>query len=399
VPNYDAPMAINNLGQCLMEFIFWISFLGVLYAYLLYPVTLFVWGKIWPKPIVSISQQTPFTPNISIVMPLHNEAHVVEGKLKNIEDLDYPSDAIDLVVVSDGSTDETVDLVRKYQQSGSKLQINLVEIDDRKGKANALNHGLSAASAEFLVFTDASIMLEASALKAIMAPFQDSDVGCVSGEDHIPDGGGEGLYGRYELFLRNQESKVGSIVGASGSFYAQRRQLCVPFVEGMAPDFLSVLCTVEKGYRAVTEPLAIGTMSSTKSNQQEFQRKVRTLVRGLAAIFYKKPLMNPFRYGVFSFILLSHKLARWSVPFFLILLVLSNLFLIDGPFYLVFLFLQVVFYLVAIIAGYISATVAKSIVGKIALYFSMVNIAIFIAWIRYFSGFRQEVWEPTKRES
>jgi len=391
--------AINNLDQHLMEFIFWISLLGVLYAYLLYPVTLYIWGKIRPKPTVSTSSQVIFTPSVSIVMPLHNEAHVVEGKLKNIEGLDYPSEAIDLVIVSDGSTDETVDLVRKYQQSGSKLQINLIEINDRKGKANALNHALSAAREAFLVFTDASIMLEAPALKAIMAPFQDPAVGCVSGEDHIPNGGGEGMYGRYELFLRNQESKIGSIVGASGSFYAQRKQLCVPFVEGMAPDFLSVLCTVEQGYRAVTEPLAIGTMSSTKSNQQEFQRKIRTLVRGLAAIFHKKPLMNPLKYGVFSFILLSHKLARWSVPFFLILLLVSNFFLLDGLFYLIFLFLQVAFYMLAIIAGYVSSAVAKSIFGKIALYFSMVNVAIFIAWIRYFSGFRQEVWEPTKRES
>lgn len=190
---------------------------------------------------------------------------------------------------------------------------------------------------------------------------------------------------------------MGSIVGASGSFYAQRKELCAPFIEGMAPDFLSVLCTVEHGFRAITEPRAVGTMSSAKSSKQEFQRKVRTLVRGLAAIFYKKQLMNPFKFGVFSFILLSHKLARWSVPFFLMLLLLSNMLLVGESFYLAFFILQCLFYVVAVIAGYASAAVARTVVGKVALYFSMANIAILIAWIKYFSGFRQEVWEPTKR--
>lgn len=172
----------------MVETLFWLSFLGILYAYLLYPVVLYLWGKLKPRPLAEGAQELSFAPEISIIMPLHNEAHIVADKLRNLAGLDYPLEAIELVVVSDGSTDNTVELVSRFQQESPALKINLLEINDRKGKANALNHGVGAATKDFLVFTDASIMLEKSALKAIIAPFLDPAVGCVSGEDHIPDG-------------------------------------------------------------------------------------------------------------------------------------------------------------------------------------------------------------------
>jgi cellulose synthase/poly-beta-1,6-N-acetylglucosamine synthase-like glycosyltransferase len=280
--------------------------------------------------------------------------------------------------------------VRKFEKEG----IRYFEQPVRSGKAGALNRGLQEAKSEILVFSDASIILERNALRKIVGKFIDPRIGCISGEDHIPGGGEEGAYGKYELLLRNLENRVGSIVGASGCLYAQRRVLCKPFKEGMAPDFISVLVTVEKGCRAVTEPEATGVMKSVGDPHSEFQRKVRTFLRGMTTLFYFKHLLNPFRYGIFSVQLISHKLLRWSTGLFLILLCLSNLFLIDSYFYLTILLLQAAFYALAVIGWLVSS---KPLIFRLPFFFSMVSLAALVAWAKYIGGFRQEIWEPSKR--
>ena len=240
-------------------------------------------------------------------------------------------------------------------------------------------------------------MPDAGALRHVVQPFQDTTIGCVSGEDHIPGGGGEGLYGRYELLLRNLESQVSSIAGASGSFYAMRARLCTPFLPGMAPDFLSVLSTVEQGSRAVTEPRAFGTMSSVKSARGEFRRKVRTLIRGMTALWHARALLNPLRSGLFALVLWSHKLARWMVPFLLLAMLFANVWLLGEPFYLFTGVVQIAFYVSALLALFGIRVLRDSLLGKIPMYFTVVNSAILVAWIQFLSGTRLEIWEPTKR--
>jgi len=273
-----------------------------------------------------------------------------------------------------------------------------VELSPRRGKAAALNAGLTRARHDIVVFSDASIALEAVSLSRIVRSFSDPRVGCVSGEDRIAGGDGEGLYGRYELMLRRMESDVHSIVGASGSFYAQRRALCPPFPEGLAPDFLSVLRTVERGYRAISEPSAVGAMTALKSTQQEFERKVRTVLRGMTTLFAHLPLLNPIRYGAFAFSLWSHKVLRWMVPLFLAGALISPVALLGSPFYLTAFVAQLAFYLLAFAAFREWPGVQRVPGTRIALYFSSVNIAIAIAWYRYGRGVRQELWTPSQRE-
>src|SRR6185436_11813779 len=227
--------------------LFWIAALGVFYPYAGYPLVLGLLGLFRRR---GNDAELVTLPTISIVIPVHNEAARLESKIDNTLALDYPADRVEIVMVSDGSTDRTVELVRARSDS----RLILIELPERGGKAAALNAALERIAGEVVVFTDASIILERGSLRALVRSFADPTVGCVSGQDCIPEGGGEGLYGRYEVWLRRLESDVHSIVGASGSFYAQRRQLCHPFTEGMAPDFLSVLRTVEQGYRALTEP-------------------------------------------------------------------------------------------------------------------------------------------------
>jgi cellulose synthase/poly-beta-1,6-N-acetylglucosamine synthase-like glycosyltransferase len=274
--------------------------------------------------------------------------------------------------------------------------VTFIAMEGRRGKAQALNAGLSVATGDIVVFTDASILLEPDSLRCIVRRFRDERIGCVSGSDRISDGGGEGIYGRYELFLRDLESAVHSIVGASGSFYAQRRRICLPFLEGMAPDFLSALTAVESGYRAVSEPTACGQMASAKKAKDEFRRKERTVIRGMTTLYYKKNLLNPFRFGLFSLSLWSHKVIRWLIPFFMILLFLSNAFLLGERFYGTVFIAQCVFYLAASVS-LLGSGMSRNALSKVPYFFCVSNAAILVATMKYMVGIRQEIWSPTKR--
>ena len=386
-------MIDGSVSVTAIEWLFWLSVFGVIYPYLGYPVLLWLLGYFFGRYGQSEGGRTPFYPSVSMIIPVCNEEKRIESKIANTKSLRYPIEQLQVLFVSDGSTDRTVELIRK-QASGV---ITLVELSVRGGKASALNAGLTQAKHDIVVFSDASIALEPDALCHIVQGFRDPVIGCISGEDKIAESGGEAWYGRYELLIRRLESKVHSIVGASGSFYAQRRALCAPFTEGLAPDFLSVLRTVEQGFRAISEPAAVGMMTSVKDSKQEFDRKVRTLIRGMTALFAYGRVLNPVRFGVFAIEMLSHKVLRWTVPFFLVTALFSSVLLMDLPWFLFFSTIQIAFYSTALVAFSGWDVVRQSLPGKIALYFSMVNAAILVAWIKYAIGVRQELWTPSQR--
>jgi cellulose synthase/poly-beta-1,6-N-acetylglucosamine synthase-like glycosyltransferase len=387
---------LHRAEEHAMKLIFWLCFFGVFYAYFGYPILLMILGKLKDifSPTLEYQIDAAQAPSVTIIIPAHNEEAVIARKLENTQAIEYPGE-LKILIVSDGSTDATVDIVQQAASSDSRIV--LYELEERRGKAQALNHAIKTVATDLIVFSDASIILEQDSLWNIVQPFADPKIGCVSGEDIIEGGGGEGLYGKYELFLRDRESRVGSIVGASGSFYAQRTHLVTPFEEGLAPDFLSVMNTVESGYRVISYPPAVGYMSAVESHKDEFQRKIRTLIRGMTALFRKADMLNPLKYPMFSLFLWSHKLMRWLVPFFLIGMLISNLFMTAEVFYMLIMFLQLAFYSLALL-GYLEfKSLSNTLPGKIALYFTGVNVAILVAWIRYVSGVRQEIWTPSKR--
>jgi cellulose synthase/poly-beta-1,6-N-acetylglucosamine synthase-like glycosyltransferase len=363
---------------------------GVFFAYFGYPLVLLLLRRIAPRPL----QPAPGAalPRVTLLIPAHNEARAIAAKLDNSLALDYPRELLEIAVISDGSTDETPRIVASYADRG----VTLVEVAERRGKAHALNTGLGETAGDIVVFSDASIELEPQAIRAIVEPFADEAVGAVSGEDLIAGPGGEGLYGRYELALRNLEASVGSIVGASGSFYAQRRALLRGFREGLAPDFLSVLEVAERGYRIVTAPRARGYMQALSSARGEFARKARTLLRGMTTLWVMRRLLMP-QYGRFAFFLWSHKVLRWLVPVFMLGALLSSLALVAAPLYAAALGLQLLFYVLAGLAFLQLLGLHERSLGRVPLFFTLANAAILLAWWRFISGARMEIWEPTRR--
>jgi glycosyltransferase involved in cell wall biosynthesis len=372
-----------------MEVLFWGAAAAVLYPYVGYPAILWLLARRHNRPVPTGG----VLPGLTLIIPVSNEEARIARKVANTAALVYPADRLQVLFVSDGSTDATVEIISR----DARPMMSLIDLPSRQGKAAALNAGLEHARHDILVFSDASIELMPDALERIAAPFADPRIGCVSGEDLIREAGGEAWYGRYELLLRRLESRVHSIVGASGSFYAQRRSLCPPFTPGMAPDFLSVLRTVEQGFRAVSEPAATGVMTAVKDPQHEFERKIRTLIRGMTTLAAYRHLLNPFRFGRFAFVLWSHKVMRWLAPLFLVIALAVPLGLMHQPLYLAAFVVQAGAYLLAAAAFLRWGRADRSLAGKAALYFATVNLAALVAWVRFGSGVRQEVWTPSQR--
>ena len=256
-------------------------------------------------------------PSISIVVPAYNEAASIAGTLEHLLALDYPSDRRHILVVSDASSDGTDDVVRGFASRG----VDLIRLPQRSGKTAAENAAREHLRGELVVQTDASVRIDRHALKPLIAAFQDARVGVASGRDVSVarvDGGataGESGYVGYEMWVRDLETAAGGIVGASGCFYATRRGLHMEAVpESLSRDFAAPLIAVEHGFRSVSVPAAICYVPRTASLRREYRRKVRTMTRGLGTLFYKRHLLNPFRFGGFAWRLGMHKLARWLVP-------------------------------------------------------------------------------------
>jgi cellulose synthase/poly-beta-1,6-N-acetylglucosamine synthase-like glycosyltransferase len=364
----------------------------VLFGYVGYVFVLRLLVALVPRPVRAAG--TDELPTVTMLIPVHNELGTIEAKLENVRSLQYPAGQLEVLFICDGCTDGTAE----YVSAKASGPIRVLQSSGRSGKAAALNLGLHHARHDIVVFTDASIMLEPLAVVHIVRSFASPDIGCVSGEDRIGQAGGEGLYGRYELALRRLESQLHSIVGASGSFYAQRRTLCETFLPGFAPDFLSVLRCVARGYRAVSEPSAVGVMAELADPRAEFDRKVRTILRGMTTLAPFAYLLNPFRYGWFAFALFSHKVVRWVTPLFLAVLVFaSGVLAANSSFYLIVFLLQLAFYGLAAVAFMGLRGMAEWLPARVSLYFTSANLAAALAWMKFIRGTRQELWVPSRR--
>ncbi len=377
----------------MIELVFFTALILVFHAYFGYPVSLALLGRIRKREV----SRAAITPNVTMIVTVHNEEARLSKKLQNTLELRYPKDKLQVIVASDGSTDRTDDIVRTYQDRG----IRLLALPKRSGKENAQKEAVRIASGDILVFSDVATMLEPEGIGRIVSNFADPSVGCVSSEDRLlgKDGkpSGEGFYVRYEMWMRRLESRANTLVGLSGSFFAARKEVCRDFSERMQSDFRTLLNSVKLGLRGVSDPEAIGYYQDISDERREFDRKVRTVLRGFTVFFSHPEFLNVFRYGLFSYQYFCHKLLRWTAPVFLCVLFASNLLLAFGSSLFLFLFAgQLAFYGLAV-WGMVRNTPVTTVLMKVPMYFLTVNISILVAWWRYFKGERVVMWNPSRR--
>jgi glycosyltransferase involved in cell wall biosynthesis len=367
---------------------------GIIQAYFTYPLSIYILGLFKNK---KNSNGIPEAYATVIITAFNEEKHI-ESKIKNTLETDYPKDKIQIIVASDGSTDRTNEIVNKFIDYG----VELLPIAERKGKENAQGEALKLARGEIIVFTDVATILERNAIGQIVSNFADPGIGCVSSEDRVigKDGkvSGENLYVRYEMWLRRLEARVGSPVGLSGSFFAARKSVCEDFSADMDSDFRTLLNSVKQGMRGTCDPEAIGYYLDLSDQRREFERKVRTVVRGLTVFFRNIEFLNIFKYGLFSYQLFCHKLLRWLVPVFMIILFVANIPLASmSNKYAVILAAQCIFYGIALVSTFRDLYSSRMIFIKIPVYFVTVNASILVAWFRYLTGRRVLVWTPSER--
>jgi glycosyltransferase involved in cell wall biosynthesis len=376
----------------MVAIIFWASFGIILYAYLGYPLMLMIISIFRDRRVVKGN----ISPSVSFIITAYNEEKRISQKIENTLALDYSKDKIEIIVASDCSTDDTDAIVRAYQTQGVKL----MRSPERKGKENAQGNALKIASGDIIIFSDAATILQKDGVANIVKNFNDETVGCVSSVDKFIDRdgaiSGEGAYVRYEMFLRGLEGKVNSLVGLSGSFFAARKAVCKDWANDLPSDFNTLMNSVKIGLRGVIDPECIGYYKNIANEKKEYDRKVRTVVRGISVFMTNLPLLNPFKYGLFSLQLFSHKLCRWLIPFAMVFVFVSSCYMVnDSPIYANMLILQVAFYSIAL--GGIWLNVLNKSLFKIPSFFLLVNLSILHAWCRYIKGERLTVWEPSKR--
>jgi len=303
-----------------------------------------------------------------------------------------------VIVASDGSTDKTNEIVRDF----ADRKIELLDVRDRKGKENAQKEAVAVAKGDIIVFSDVATILDSYGIREIVSNFADPAVGCVSSEDRMIEdnggGGGEGFYVKYEMWLRKLECSVNSVVGLSGSFFAARREVCEDFSPKMQSDFRTLLSSMRKGMRGISDPRAVGYYQEIKDKSREFDRKVRTVIRGLTVFFRNLEFLNVFEFGLFSYQYVCHKLLRWLVPFFLIVALIANAWcVLRNGFFLWVLGAQVIFYGLALAGILGGEKVSANIAVKIPKFFILVNASILVAWIQFLRGERLTMWNPSVR--
>jgi len=377
----------------LMKILFWGSLLMLGYVYIGYPILVFLLSILRNK---KVRKQT-FQPYVTILIAAYNEGETIDETIKNKLHLDYPREKIEIIVISDGSTDKTEDIVKKYDSQGVKLMRQEI----RSGKTAALNSAAPHAVGDILVFSDANSIYDKTALQKLVQNFNDPTVGYVTGKmiytnpDGTIVGDGCSAYMKYENFLRKYETNIGSIVGVDGGIDAIRKRLYQPMNQDQLPDFILPLKVIEQGFRVVFEPEAILKEKSLNTAGKEYKMRVRVTLRALWALYDMAKLLNFKKYGLYSWQLLSHKSLRYLCFLFLIIFYISNLYLWPENLFIKIIFvLQNAFYVNALV-GHIKEKSGNSS-GPLYLpyFFTLINVAAAHAFIKFLLGQKIVTWKP-----
>ena len=385
--------------------LFWLSLFLIFYAFIGYGILLFLIIKVkryfYGKPQLPPAENLP---ECTLIVAAYNEELFIEQKIINSLDLNYPENKLKFIFITDGSTDRTPEIVSAHNE------IKLMHSDARMGKMAAVHRAVAAVDTEVIVFTDANTFLNKDAIINICRHYSNEKVGAVAGEKRVQitetadATAGEGFYWKYESKLKVWDSELYSVVGAAGELFSVRTAL-YQFVPSNAiiDDFMISMLIAKMGYKIVYEPEAYASETSSEDVKEELKRKIRIAAGGLQSIIWLKSLLMPFKLPLLSFQYISHRVLRWTiVPFLMILALILNFLIVlqyqGGLIYQYLLIAQIAFYLMSAFGWIMEARQIKVKVFFIPYYFTMMNYAVIRGIFRYLSGRQSAVWEKAKRK-
>jgi cellulose synthase/poly-beta-1,6-N-acetylglucosamine synthase-like glycosyltransferase len=386
---------MTALHITIAEVVFWTAACLIVYAYLGYPLLLAAIAAFRPRQAVSPG----YCPRLTVLIAAYNEAANIVRKLHETLALEYPPELLEILVVSDGSTDGTDELVK----SVADPRVRLLRVEGRKGKTNAQNEGVRQSRGEVIVFSDATATYHPKALLYVACHYQDRSVGAVSGryqyfdrDGNSPTGLGSVAFWSYENIIKSLQSRIRTLTGCSGCIYSVRKSVYAPLPQAACSDLVEPLCIVCSGYRVVFESRALAYEETTKSSEEEFGMRVRVATRGMRGVLSVGQLLNALRYPWIAFQLFSHKILRWLVPVWLVLIFCASLALSSIPAYRYLLLLQVCFYGFALLSLLVPVHRKWNALG-IPLFFITLNAAAFVGLLEILRGRRYVVWETVRK--
>jgi cellulose synthase/poly-beta-1,6-N-acetylglucosamine synthase-like glycosyltransferase len=367
------------------------------YVYIGYPALMAVLAALVRRR----SNVPGYCPSVSVLIAAYNEEASIHTKITQTLELNYPADKLEILVVSDGSTDRTDEIVRAYRDP----RVRLLRTEGRKGKTNGQNEGVKRCRGEIVVFSDATAVYHPEALRYLASHYVDARVGAVSGRykyfdanGSSPSGLGSIAFWNYENWIKQSQSQVGTLTGCSGCIYSVRKSAYVPLPVEACSDLVEPLNVVKHGYRVAFEPFALAYEETTESTRQEFRMRVRVGTRGMRGVLSVGELLNPGKHPWIAFQLVSHKVMRWLVPLYLLLLFFASGMLIAQPAFRLLFGLQVGFYLLAAASIVIPIHKYSKLLG-LPLFFCTLNAAAAVSLFEVMRGHKYTTWETVRRDT
>jgi cellulose synthase/poly-beta-1,6-N-acetylglucosamine synthase-like glycosyltransferase len=377
------------------EFVFWFTVGIIFYTYFGYPLLTLFLSLFVRNPV----DKDDIEPTVTFLITAYNEEKNIKQKLENTLSLDYPTDKLEIMVASDGSTDNTDKIVKELSEKGVVLH----RVEGRVGKTETQNQAVKAAKGDIVIFSDATTTYTNDAIRKIVRNYNDPSIGAVSGRyEYVnptgaPVGLGTILFWKYENFVKSRQTRIKTITGCCGCIYSVRRSAYEPLPRDIISDLVEPLKILEKGYRIAFEPEAVAHEVTEETVGEEFSMRVRVITRAMNGLTYVKSLLNPIQYPFVAFQLISHKVLRWLIPFFLAIIFISNALILDSAFYRFVFLAQVVFYLSALFAWVMDKYGKKVKILFLPLYFCVVNLASVQAIFNLIKGRKMAVWETVRK--
>lgn len=390
-----------------MKILFWIFLFILFYSYIGYGMLLWILLKFKKRPNeLRNTEEKSFEPMVTLLVAAYNEESIIEEKIANTLALAYPEDKLELYFIADGSDDNTVSIIERYPR------IKLFYQKERAGKIAAMNRAVKEVTAEISIFSDANTLLNKNSIKELVKHYANPVVGAVAGEKKVVDasdntqaaGAGEGLYWKYESYLKKLDSDFNTVVGAAGELFSVRTHLFEPVHSNiLLDDFIISMKICMQGYKVVYEPAAFATEAPSFNMREEEKRKIRISAGGFQSIAILKPLLNIFKYGKLSFQYISHRVLRWAVcPLLLPLCLILNLIIVikaSSIIYMGLAAMQLIFYFMALI-GFIYARLnLKQKFFYIPYYFVFMNLALYKGYQRFRRNKQSVLWEKAVRKA